>query len=162
MAEVSKIEADKLVYLDESGIDKFLDRDYARARRGKQVFSEAKGKKYHRVSMIAALCGKTILAPLVFNGTSDTKVFNHWLEHCLLPELKPNQVVIMDNYIIHKSARTKALIESADCKIKFLPPYSPHLNPIEHLWANIKARIKKIKANCDDFDQAIDLAFNSQ
>ena len=150
-----------MVYLDESGIDKFLDRDYARAKRGEKVFSEVKGKKYQRVTMIAAQCEKSVLAPLVFNGTTDTKVFNHWLEHCLLPELKPNQVVIMDNYIIHKSAKTKALIESVGCKIKFLPPYSPHLNPIEHLWANIKKKIKHIKHKFDDFNDAIDHAFIS-
>jgi transposase len=150
------------VYLDESGIDKFLSRDYARAPRGMQVISDIKGKKYQRVSMIAAQVGKVVLAPMVFEGTTDSKLFNHWLEKCLVPELRPGQVVIMDNYCIHKTAKTQEIIEKAGCTILFLPPYSPDLNPIENLWANIKARIRKIKNSCDDFNQAINIAFQYQ
>jgi transposase len=109
--------------------------------------------------MIAAQCKKMILAPLVFEGTTDSKLFNHWLENCLLPELKPGQVVVMDNYCIHKGQKTKEIIEGAGCEILFLPSYSPDLNPIENYWAVLKARIKKIKNHCDDFHKAINLAF---
>ena len=150
-----------MVYLDESGIDKFLSRDYARSPRGMQVICETKGKKYQRVSMIAAQVEKAILAPFVFEGTTDSKLFNHWLRTCLVPELKPGQVVVMDNYCIHKTARTREIIEGAGCRILFLPPYSPDLNPIENLWAIIKSRIKKIKNSCEDFNQAIDMAFSA-
>lgn len=148
-----------MVYLDESGINKFLSRDYARAPRGMQVISEVKGNKYQRVSMIAAQCRKDVLAPLIFTGTTDSKVFNHWLERYLVPQLRPGQVVVMDNYCIHKTAKTQEIITKAGCKILFLPPYSPDLNPIENLWAVIKNRIRKIKNYCDDFHEAIDLAF---
>lgn len=147
------------MFLDESGIDKFLHRDYARSPMGKQVFSDIKGKKYQRVSMLAAECEKRILAPLVFEGTCDAKLFNKWLEEWLLPELKEGQVVIMDNYSIHKSAKTQELIESVGCRLLFLPPYSPDLNPIENTWAVIKSRVKKISKFCSDFHGAIDLAF---
>lgn len=162
IAEIKQVNPADIVYLDESGIDKFLSRDYARSPRGKQVISDIKGKKYQRISMIAAQCQKNILAPLVFHGTTDAKFFNQWLSKCLVPELKPGQTVVMDNYCIHKTIETKVIIENAGCKILFLPPYSPDLNPIENLWANIKNRIKKIKNYCDDFDQAIDLAFQYQ
>jgi transposase len=124
-----------------------------------QVISSIKGKKYQRVSMVAAQCGKDILAPLVFEGTADTNLFNNWLEKCLIPELKPGKTIILDNYVIHKSERIKSLIEQAGCKILFLPPYSPDLNPIENLWANIKARIKKIANYIEDFHEAINYAF---
>ncbi len=109
--------------------------------------------------MIAAQCKKAVLAPMVFEGTTDSKLFNHWLEKCLVPELKPGQVIVMDNYCIHKTAKTQEIIEKAGCEILFLSPYSPDLNPIENLWANIKARIKKIKTSCEDFNNAIDIAF---
>ena len=134
---------------------------YARSPRGKQVICDVKGNKYQRVSMIAAQCGKDILAPLVFKGTTDAKLFNHWLETCLVPELRPGQVVVMDNYCIHKTDETQQIIKKAGCRILFLPPYSPDLNPIEHLWALIKARIRKIKNSCDDFHSAINLAFQT-
>lgn len=109
--------------------------------------------------MIAAQCKKVILAPLVFEGTANSELFNHWLENCLVPELRPGQVVVMDNYCIHKSVTTQKLIENAGCEILFLPPYSPDFNPIENYWAVIKSRIKKIKNQCEDFQQAINWAF---
>lgn len=111
--------------------------------------------------MIAAQVEKTILAPFVFEGTTDSKLFNHWLKTCLVPQLKPGQVVVMDNYCIHKGAETKEIVENAGCKILFLPPYSPDFNPIENYWAIIKSRIKKIKKSCEDFHQAINWAFQN-
>ena len=111
--------------------------------------------------MIAAQCRKVILAPFVFEGTTDSILFNHWLETCLVPELKRGQVVVMDNYCIHKGNKTKDIIEKAGCDILFLPPYSPDYNPIENYWAIVKSRIKKIKNSCDDFNEAINLAFRA-
>lgn len=109
--------------------------------------------------MIAAQNLKDIFAPLIFNGTADTILFNHWLEKCLVPELTPGKTIVLDNYVIHKNEKTKEIIEKAGCKILFLPPYSPDLNPIENLWAIIKNRIRKISNYCDDFNEAIDKAF---
>jgi hypothetical protein len=91
-AKITKYDATEVVYLDESGIDRFLHRQYARSPRGKQVICEIKGNKYQRVSMIAAQCNKAILAPMVFKGTCDARVFNGWVETQLLPVLKAGQV----------------------------------------------------------------------
>jgi transposase len=95
--------------------------------------------------MIEAQCKKAILAPFIFEGTTDSKLFNHWLEKCLAPLLKPGKVIVMDNYCIHKSFETQEIIKKAGYEILFLPPYSPDLNPIENYWAILKSRIKKIK-----------------
>lgn len=102
-----------MVWLDESGIDEFLQRDYARSLRGRQVISEVYGKKYARISVIAAWLSeaKEMIAPYVFDGYTDSKRFNGWLEKCLLPELKAGQIVVMDNAAFHKSTKTKELIE---------------------------------------------------
>lgn len=112
MAEIKQIAPANLVWLDESGIDEFLHRDYARAPRGKQVISEIYGKKYGRTSVIAAWLSeaKEMIAPYVFDGYTDSKRFNRWLKKCLLPELRTGQVVIMDNAAFHKSKLTKELI----------------------------------------------------
>jgi len=150
-----------LVWLDESGIDEFLQRDYARALRGKQVISEVCGKKYGRISVIAAWLSqaKKMIAPYVFDGYTDSKRFNGWLEKCLLPELKKGQVVIMDNAAFHKSKKTKNLVESVGCRLLFQPPYSPDLNPIEKQSAVLKAKFRKYKHKFNNFNDAVDYAF---
>ncbi len=109
---------------------------------------------------MAAKCGSTILAPLCFQGTCNTKLFDYWIEHFLIPELKPGQVVIMDNATFHKSRKTQELIEQAKCKILFLPPYSPDLNPIEKFWAWLKYKVKIYANRFDTLSDAIDWAFN--
>jgi len=63
----------------------------------------------------------------------------------LLPSLRPGQTVIMDNASFHKSQKTRELIELVGCKLLYLPPYSPDLNPIEHFWANLKRELKDWK-----------------
>lgn len=161
MAEIEHIDPAKLVWLDESGIDEFLQRDYARSPRGKQVISDVCGKKYGRISVIAAWLSftKKMIAPYVFEGYTDSTRFNNWLEKCLLPELKPGQVVIMDNAAFHKSKRTKELIESVGCKLLFQPAYSPDLNPIENQWAVLKRKFRQHKHKFDNFNDAVDHAF---
>lgn len=64
---------------------------------------------------------------MVFYGSCNTELFNSWVENILIKELKPGQIVIMDNASFHKSLKTKELIESVGCKIMFLPTYSPDL-----------------------------------
>lgn len=111
--------------------------------------------------MIAGLLGKKLIAPLVFEGYTDTNVFNQWLESCLLPELPPGYTIVIDNASFHKSQKTIELIESAGCRLLFLPPYSPDFNPIEEWWAILKARIKAIIPNIENIHQAIDNVFQN-
>ena len=71
-------------------------------KRGTKVFGEVSGKRYARESFVAALCGSEILSPFCFKGTCYTDLFNIWIETCLVPVLKPGQVVILDNATFHK------------------------------------------------------------
>jgi len=96
---------------------------------------------------------------MVFTGSCDRSLFEQWIEECLVPELKPNQVVIMDNYVIHKSQKIKDLIERAKCKLIFLPPYSPDYSPIENFWANLKHVIRNTTHLYKNFNLVIDNAF---
>ena len=104
---------------------------------------------------------KKMLAPYVFEGYTDAKLFNGWLEKCLLPELKKGQVVIMDNAAFHKSVEAKELIESVGCRLLFQPPYSLNLNPIEQQWAILKAKFRKHKHKFSNFNEAVDYAFRT-
>ena len=159
MANITQYKAEDLVYIDESGIDKYLHYPWGYGARGQKVYGEVSGKRYDRESFIAAKnCGR-IIAPMCFKGTCNTELFNAWIEQVLLPELKSGQIVILDNAAFHKSPRTMELIESRGCKLLFLPPYSPDLNPIETFWANFKAKIRSIISNFNSLSQAIDHVF---
>lgn len=111
-------------------------------KKGEPLYSKKSGKYYERTNIIAGLINNKPIAPMVFNGSCDTELFNKWVEDFLIVELKPGQVVVMDNAAFHKSRKTYELINSVGCKLIFLPPYSPDLNPIEKFWANMKRWIK--------------------
>lgn len=98
---------------------------------------------------------------MVFEGYTDKQVFNQWIEECLLPELPPDHTVIIDNASFHKSKKTRELIESANCQLLFLPPYSPDLNPIENWWAILKSKIRNTQNKFNDLNQAIDYTFQN-
>jgi transposase len=161
LEQIKDLTVDKLVYVDESGIDTFLHRTHGWGLRGEKVMGEVSGKRFARESFVAGLCGQKVLAPLCYQGTCNSELFNLWVADFLVPELKPGQVVILDNATFHKSDKTRHLIEKAGCRIIFLPPYSPDLNPIETFWANLKAKIKHIIKSSGSLQQAIDYAFNS-
>ena len=125
---IKEIPKEKLVYIDESGIEETLVKDRGWCQKGKKLLGKKSGKYYQRTNIIAGLVNKKSIAPMIFNGSCNTKLFEAWIEQFLIKELWPGQVVIMDNAAFHKPIKTKELIESAGCKLIFLPPYSPDLN----------------------------------
>ena len=157
---MEKIPEKNRVYIDESGVDKYLHRERARAPREIQIYGAISGKRYARESFIAAKVESSIIASFCYTGTCDTLLFNLWLKDFLLPELKPGQVVIMDNASFHKSQDSQRLIEEAGCKVLFLPPYSPDLNPIEIFWANFKKIIQNNLEKFKTLAEVIDFSFS--
>jgi transposase len=99
------------------------------------------------------------LAPFCYKGTCDTQLFNLWLKDFLIPQLKTGQVLIMDNATFHKSEESQRLIKNAGCRILFLPPYSPDLNPIEIFWANFKKMVRSNLEQLKTLAEAIDFSF---
>lgn len=127
-----------IVFIDETGFEPEAYRTHGRCPKGVRVRGEKPSGKRPRTSLIGGYLNNKLIAPLTFKGTCNAALFNAWLEQHLLPILKPGSVIVLDNAAFHKSRKTIELIKAAECKILFLPPYSPHLNPIEKLWANIK------------------------
>ena len=154
---MDEIPIEQRVYLDETGMDNHEARTYGWSPQGERCWGEKPGRRTQRVSVIAALCEQQLLAPLVFEGTCNTALFEAYVEQCLVPVLTPGQVVIYDNARFHQSATARHLIEQAGCIQKFLPPYSPDLNPIEHAWFPLKNRVRKrLPSYNRDLHQAFD------
>lgn len=160
LTEIESLNPEDLVYVDESGIDHHHFRKYAKSPRNTRVYGETSGNYLTRTTLIAGYVKGGFIAPFRFKGYTNSEVFNVWVEQCLVPELKPGMVVIMDNARFHKSNKTIHLIETAGCKLLFQPSYSPDLNKIEPMWANIKQRLNSFYDDALSFTENLDYHFN--
>ena len=147
LESIKNIAAEQLVYIDESGIEMTICKERDWGKKGRLLHSKKSGKYYERTNIIAGYVNNKAIAPMVFNGFCNTILFETWVEQFLIKELKPGQVVVMDNAAFHRSYKTRELIETVGCRLIFLPPYSPDLNPIEKFWANMKRWIKDKVSN---------------
>jgi transposase len=84
-----------------------------------------------------------MIAPFVLSGPINREALEAYVERVLVPELRPGDVVVMDNLSSHKGPKVRALIEAAGAQLLFLPPYSPDFNPIENAFAKLKALLRK-------------------
>jgi transposase len=150
----------QIAYVDETGIDQYLYREYGRAKRGIQVPGAISGRKYQRVGIVAAQMGKDILAPLQYDGTMDSSLFELWFETRLLPVLPQCSVIVMDNASFHRKRKLLPLAEKTGHTLLFLPPYSPELNPIEHFWSWLKRHLRKALPDCSSFELAFSACFH--
>jgi transposase len=141
--ELERFSTQPVFYLDECGVDHRLYREFGRAPRGERIYEAVAGKRRERTSIIAAAQHGKLVAPLVFQGSCTTEVVDAYFEKVLLPALPPGSVIVLDNARFHQSQTTLRLVEAAGCQLFFLPAYSPDLNPIEHLWAAFKTRLRK-------------------
>ena len=116
---------------------------YAYAEIGERYYESRPGHYKKRISMIGALCEQTFSAPFMFPGHCDTKIFDCYIENILVPTLTAGKIIVLDNASFHQSQKIKDLIKNVGCKLIYLPPYSPDLNPIEHYWHKIKTVIRK-------------------
>lgn len=102
------------------------------------------------------------MCPLVFDGTLNKYIFAEYIKTCLKPTLSAEDVLLLDNFSVHRSKLVINTLEECGIKYLFLPPYSPDFNPIELLWAFMKSVLRRFKARTHDkLDDAINTALNS-
>ena len=159
METLKTIPSENLVYVDECGIDQYLYREFAYSPRGQKVIERISGKKFKRTNILAGICQGEWVAPMEYGGTTDSILFEFWFENCLLKEVRPGSVIILDNATFHKKSVLPDLAQKKNCRVLFLPPYSPDLNPIEKKWAWLKKRLRKIFPQFDSFDLAFSTCF---
>ena len=133
---------EQCVYIDEAGIDNSLDYAYGWSLKGRRCWAEKLGHFTQRVSMIAAYCQKHVFAAKSFTGHCNSERVETWFEQTLIPQLQTGQVVILDNASFHRKAVLQAMLDKVDCQLLPLPPYSPDLNDIEHVWNKVKALVR--------------------
>jgi transposase len=106
--------------------------------------------------MIAGYRDGELIAPFTIEGACNRTVFEVWLHTCLIPQLRPGQWVIIDNATFHHGGRVAQLIEAAECRVLYLPPYSPDFNRIEKCWAWLKSRIRKLLSDSVSLREAME------
>jgi len=132
--------------VDESGTNLAMTPRYGRAPRGQRAVGAAPRNHGPNVTLLAAMSGAGITAAMTMTGTTDGAVFALFVDHVLVPTLRPGQVVIWDNLSVHKNHKLRRSIEAAGCQLRFLPPYSPDFSPIEHAFSKLKTALRRASA----------------
>ena len=138
-----KLDPKKLVFIDETGTAANMARVRGRCRRGARLIGRVPHGHWKTTTLVAGLRIDTVTAPFVIDRAMNGRIFRTYVERCLVPTLAPGDIVIMDNLAAHKVAGVRQAIEAAGAVLLYLPPYSPDLNPIEQLFAKLKALLRK-------------------
>ena len=136
------LDAGRVVVIDETWAKTNMARTHGYAPRGQRLVDTAPHGHWHTTTFIGALRADGFVAPLVVEGAVNGPIFRAYVERVLVPELRPGDVVVMDNLGSHKTAAVRAAIEGAGCELLYLPPYSPDLSPIENAFSKLKRLLR--------------------
>ncbi|SDY01162.1 Transposase [Albimonas donghaensis] len=137
------LDPDRLVFIDETWAKTNMARTHGRCRRGERLRMAVPHGHWKTTTFVAGLTRRGMVAPFVIGGPINRVAFETSVQRVLVPELRPGDVVIMDNLSSHKGPRVRDLIEAAGAELRFLPPCSPDFNPIEKAFAKLKALLRK-------------------
>jgi transposase len=146
-AEVSgRLEASRFVFVDEMGTNISLSPLYGWSRVGERLRARAPRNWGKNVTLLSSMTLGGMGPSVAVEGATTRAVFEAYVEQALAPSLSPGQVVVMDNLSAHKGERVRELVEGRGCELRYLPPYSPDLNPIEEAFAKVKALLRRAAA----------------
>ena len=137
------LDPDRLIFIDETGTSTNMARLRGRCRRGERLIGKVPHGHWKITTFVAGLRRDAITAPFVIDQPMNSAIFKAYLEQCLVPTLKPGDIVVMDNLSSHKSDEVRQIIEAAGANLLYLPPYSPDFNPIEQAFSKLKAHLRK-------------------
>jgi transposase len=147
-AGLAGIDPARLIFIDETGIDTRMTRAYARAARGRRAVGKVPWGRWERLTVIGALALDGIVASRSVAAATGTAVFLAFTEEVLVPALRgrPDALVVMDNLAAHKAEKVREALDRAGLSHRYLPSYSPDLNPIEPAWSKLKTRLRAVGA----------------
>ena len=137
------LDPERLVFIDETWAKTNMARTHGWAPRGERLRMAVPHGHWNTTTFVAGITRHGMIAPFVLTGAIDRDAFETYLKEVLVPELRPGDVVVMDNLSSHKGPKARKTIEDAGAQLLFLPPYSPDFNPIELAFAKLKARLRK-------------------
>ena len=143
MGNQPRLDSERLVFIDETGTSTNMARLRGRAPRGERLVGKVPHGHWKTTTFVAALRARALTAPCVLDGPMNGDAFLAYVEQVLVPTLKPGDIVVMDNLSSHKAPIIRQTIEAAGATLLYLPPYSPDFNPIEQLFAKLKAALRK-------------------
>ena len=144
------MDAERFVFLDETGATTAMTRLRGWGPRGERLVDAAPYGHWKTTTFVAGLRLDGVIAPCVLDGAMTGEVFRASVEQMLAPSLRPGDVVVMDNLPAHKVAGVHQAIRAVGASLLYLPSYSPDLNPIEQLFAKLKALLRKAAARTKD------------
>jgi transposase len=139
---IARVPADQLIFVDETGSHIDLARLYAWAPCGQRAYATKPRNRGRALTMIGAIGVEGLLATMTVEGGTDGDVFRSYVDQVLAPQLRPGQVVIMDNLKAHKVAGIREAITLTGAHLQYLPPYSPELSPMELAWSKLKTGLR--------------------
>ena len=148
-------EASGYVFLDESGVTTDLLRRYGRSPKGARLHDHTPCSHWQAHTVLATLRPTGLEATAVLDGPVDNVSFLAYVEQILVPSLRPGDVVVMDNLVVHTQPEVRTAIEATGAQLRFLPPYSPDFNPIELACAKLKGFLRAHRPRT--FDEVVDL-----
>ena len=143
-----RLDPRRLVFIDETWAKTNMTRTHGRSPRGERLVAKVPHGRWRTMTFVAALRCDAITAPLVLDQPINGEWFLAYVEQALVPTLRPGDVVVMDNLGSHKGKAVRQAIRKARTHLIFLPPYSPDLNPIEQVFAKLKALLRKADERC--------------
>ena len=153
---IGRIDLDRLIFLDESGVSTQMTRLYARCQGGARIYEGTPDGRWKILTILGAISTRGMVATMTVEAATDGEIFLAYLDEVLCPKLRPGDVGVMDNLSSHKVKGVRERIEAAGAQLLYLPPYSPDLNPIEKAWAKLKQLLRAVKARTKEaLDQAI-------
>jgi transposase len=134
----------RLVFIDETGASTNMARARGCSRRGRRLRAAIPHGHDKTISLVAGLRLRGLVAQKAFDRRVNAAAFEEWVEKCLVPTLSKGDIVIMDNLSSHKGPNVEQLIKAAEAELRYLPPYSPDINPIEKAYSKLKAFLRKL------------------